>query len=152
MTKSRGTMKHVVIAALFALGTLSSNGATAQDAADDVVDNITESIAEDTAGDLAADSAENAEESAAQNTAEGDMSLEELEKLVEQQRIALEEAIASRESTKARAAAVRARLSESEERKQAVEEELLQLCESQENVQPGTFDRCMNSPETLEGS
>ena len=81
-------------------------------------------------------------------TAQSDMSLEELEKLVEQQKAALEEAIANREATKERAADVREKLSESEERKRAVEEELAQLCEEQEAAQPGTLEDCMSSADS----
>ena len=76
---------------------------------------------------------------------QNDTSVEELEKLVEEQKLALEEAIANREATKERAAAVREALSESEERKQAVEQELKTLCEEQEAAQAGTFDDCMGA-------
>ena len=74
-------------------------------------------------------------------------SVEELEKLIEEQRIALEEAIANREATAAKVAEVEAALDESAERKRLIEEELEGLCEEQEALNAGSFDKCMESAE-----
>lgn len=75
-------------------------------------------------------------------------SLEELEKQVEQQRVALEEAIANREKTAAKAKTIKERLSESEKRQKLVEEELEALCAEQEELQAGTLESCLNSSDS----
>ena len=71
--------------------------------------------------------------------------VEDLEKRVEEQRIALEEAIANREETAAKAKSVRDALDKSEERRLQVEEELKALCEEQESLKVGTYDECVAS-------
>ncbi len=80
--------------------------------------------------------------------AQNELSLEELEEKVAQQRIALEEAIANREATEAKVAEVEAELAESEERRQQATEELQALCEEQEALTPGSFDNCMSSSDS----
>jgi len=80
--------------------------------------------------------------------AQESMSLEELEKLVTEQRIALEAAIANRESTAAQAEQVQNELDKAEERTREVEQELEALCEEQEALQEGTFDDCMASKDS----
>ena len=74
-------------------------------------------------------------------------SVDELEKLIEEQRIALEEAIANREATAAKVAEVEAALEESAKRKRAIEDELKGLCEEQETLDAGSYDKCMESAE-----
>ena len=74
-------------------------------------------------------------------------SVEDLEKLIEEQRIALEEAIANREETAAKVAEVEAALEESAERRRLIEEELKGLCEEQETLNAGSYDECMESAE-----
>ncbi|MFK7860536.1 MAG: hypothetical protein AB8B64_17085 [Granulosicoccus sp.] len=77
--------------------------------------------------------------------AQESMSLEDLERLVTEQRIALEEAIANRESTAAQAAEVQKELDAAEARSREVEEELHALCEEQELLKEGTYDSCIKS-------
>ena len=86
--------------------------------------------------------------SAGTAVAQDNASLEELEKQVEQQRIALEEAIENREKTAAKAQTVQEALSESEERRRLIEEELKGLCAEQEELKAGTLDGCMNSSDS----
>lgn len=80
--------------------------------------------------------------------AQGGVSLEDLEKQLNEQKIALEEAIANRESTAAKAQAVQKERDESEERKRQIEEELKTLCEEQESLKEGSFDKCMSSADS----
>lgn len=75
--------------------------------------------------------------------AQDDSAVEDLEKRVEEQRIALEEAIANREQTAAKAKEVQDALDESEQRRLKVEEELKGLCEEQEKLNAGSYDDCM---------
>ena len=77
--------------------------------------------------------------------AQDNSAVEDLEKRVEEQRIALEEAIANREETADKAKAVEEALDESEQRRLEVEEELRALCEEQESLTEGTYDECMTS-------
>lgn len=81
---------------------------------------------------------------AAQNSS----SLEDLEKQLEEQKIALEEAIANREATAAKASEVKNEREQSEERKRKIEAELKALCEEQESLQEGSFDKCMSSSDS----
>ncbi len=75
--------------------------------------------------------------------AQDDSAVEDLEQRVEEQRIALEEAIANREETAAKAKEVQDALEESELRRVQVQEELKGLCEEQESLNAGSFDECM---------
>ncbi len=71
--------------------------------------------------------------------------VEQLQKQLEEQRIALEEAIANRESTAAKAEEIRQELAESDEQQRAVEEELTELCEEQEELKAGTLAECLKN-------
>ena len=71
--------------------------------------------------------------------------VEDLEKRVEEQRIALEEAIANREETVEKAKSIKESLEESEQRRLEVEEELRGLCEEQESLQEGSYDECVTN-------
>lgn len=71
--------------------------------------------------------------------------VEQLKKQLEEQRIALEEAIANRESTAAKAEEIKQELAESEERRQAVEEEMTELCEEQEELKAGSLEECLSN-------
>ena len=74
--------------------------------------------------------------------------VEDLEKRVEEQRIALEEAIANREETAERAKGIQEALEESEQRRLEVEEELKALCEEHESLQAGSYEECVTSIDT----
>jgi len=71
------------------------------------------------------------------------LSLEDLEKLIAEQRTALEEAIADREATAANADVLRKNLEQARKRSLQVEEELTALCNEQEALIEGSFDECM---------
>ncbi|MFK7995246.1 MAG: hypothetical protein AB8B87_13970 [Granulosicoccus sp.] len=73
------------------------------------------------------------------------MSVEELEQLVAEQRIALEEAIANREDTAAQVESIRSELEEVRNRSLEVEEELESLCKEQESITNESFVKCMAS-------
>jgi len=75
--------------------------------------------------------------------AQESLSLEELEKLVAEQQIALEEAISNREATAAQAEAVRLELEEARKRSREVEKEVEALCREQEELTNESFVRCM---------
>jgi len=75
--------------------------------------------------------------------AQENLSLEELEKLVAEQRIALEEAIANREATAAQAQAVRDELEEARKHSLEVEKEVEALCKEQAELTDESFIRCM---------
>ena len=81
-------------------------------------------------------------------SAQDGQSAEELEKLLEEQRSALEEAIAQREATAAQVEEIKKELSQSEEVQQRIEEELKTLCEEQESLEAGKFDSCMNNSDS----
>lgn len=72
-----------------------------------------------------------------------ELTVEELEKYIEQQKAELEEVLANREQTEAKAQAVRDALAEQEARQLSVEEELEKLCNEREVLEPGTYDECM---------
>jgi len=74
-------------------------------------------------------------------------SLEDLEKQVAEQKAALEEAIANREATAAKAQEIQDMLNESEEKREVIEAELDALCKEQEELKAGTYDECLNSAE-----
>ncbi|MFK8082512.1 MAG: hypothetical protein AB8B97_19705 [Granulosicoccus sp.] len=76
------------------------------------------------------------------------MSLEQLEELVAEQKKALEQAIADRESTAAQAEQVQNDLDDAEERTREVKQELGALCEQQEELVEGTFHDCMASKDS----
>ena len=82
------------------------------------------------------------------SAAQDGASLEDLEKQLAEQKIALEEAIANREATAAKAQEVLSERNESEDRKQQIEEELMTLCEEQESLQQGSFDKCMSNADS----
>jgi len=75
-------------------------------------------------------------------------STKELEKNLEEQRIALQEAISNRESTAAKVEEVKGSIAEAEERRAKIEEELKSLCEEQESLKEGSYDECMSSLES----
>ena len=76
--------------------------------------------------------------------AQENMSVEELEEQLEQERVALQEAIANREATAARVEEIKQALAESESQKGEVEEEIAALCEEQESLVPGSLEECLS--------
>jgi len=80
--------------------------------------------------------------------AQDDVALEELEQQLEQQRIALEEAIANREQTAAKADELQMELDASEQLRLGIEERFKALCEEQEALKAGTYDECMSSADS----
>lgn len=70
------------------------------------------------------------------------LSVEELEKYIAEQKEVLEEVRANRDETAEKAEKVREALAEQEARKALVEEELDTLCKEQEELQPGSYDEC----------
>ena len=71
-----------------------------------------------------------------------ELSVEELEKYIEEQKAALSEVEANREETEAKARKVRDALAEQDARRARVQEELETLCKEQEEIKPGTYDDC----------
>lgn len=74
---------------------------------------------------------------------EGDV--EELQKLLDQQKEALAEVEANRTATEAQAQQARDALAEHEKRKAKIEEEFDALCKEQEALKSGSYDDCMAS-------
>lgn len=70
------------------------------------------------------------------------LSVEELEKYISEQKEVLEEVRANRDETEKKADEVREALAEQEARKALVEEELDTLCQEQEELKPGSYDEC----------
>ena len=73
------------------------------------------------------------------------VNVEELEKLLEQQKEALAEVEANRSATESQAQQARDALAEQEKDKAKIEEEFETLCKEQEVLKPGSFDECMAS-------
>lgn len=74
--------------------------------------------------------------------AQQQLSVEELEKYIAEQKEVLEEVRANRDETKRKADEVREALAEQEARKALVEDELDTLCKEQEALKPGSYDAC----------
>lgn len=72
-----------------------------------------------------------------------ELTVEELEEYIEQQKAELEEVRANRDQTEAKVQAVRDALAEQEARRKSVEEELQTLCSEREVIEPGTYDDCI---------
>lgn len=70
------------------------------------------------------------------------LSVDELEKYIAQQKEALEKVRANRDETAEKAEQVRAELAEQEARKALVEEELDTLCTEQEELKAGSYEEC----------
>ena len=70
------------------------------------------------------------------------MSVEELEAYIAEQKIVLEEAQANRDKTQKKVDKVMEALAEQDARKALVEEELEALCKEQEELKPGTYEDC----------
>lgn len=71
-----------------------------------------------------------------------ELSVEELEKYIEEQKAELAKVEANREETEAKAREVRDAIAEQDARKARVQEELNALCKEQEEITPGTYDEC----------
>ncbi len=71
-----------------------------------------------------------------------EMSVEELEAFVEEQKQLLEEAKANREETESRANAVREALAEQEARREQLEKEVTDLCQELVDAGETTMDEC----------
>jgi len=72
-----------------------------------------------------------------------EMTVEELEKFIEEKKKALEQVVENRELTKAKADQVREALAKQEEQQRALEAEFEALCQEREAVEAGSFDKCM---------
>ena len=72
------------------------------------------------------------------------MSVEELEAYIAEQKIVLEEAQANRDKTQKKVEQVKEALAEQDARKVLVEEELETLCKEQEELKPGTYKDCIS--------
>ena len=70
------------------------------------------------------------------------LSVEELEAYIAEQKIVLEEAQANRDKTQKKVDKVMEALVEQDARKARVEEELEALCKEQEELKPGTYEDC----------
>ncbi len=71
-----------------------------------------------------------------------ELSVEELEKYIAEQKELLEEVLANRDETADKVEQVREALAEQEARKALVEDELETLCQEQEELKPGSYDEC----------
>jgi len=71
-----------------------------------------------------------------------ELSVEELEKYIEEQKAALAEVEANRDETESKARKVRDALAEQEARRERVREELEALCKEQDAINPGSYDDC----------
>ena len=71
-----------------------------------------------------------------------DMSIEELEQFVVEQKDLLDEAKLNRDETEAQAAEVREALAEQEARREQLEKEVDELCAELDKAEPGTYDDC----------
>ena len=71
-----------------------------------------------------------------------ELSVEELEKYIEEQKAELAEVEANRDETEAKARKVRDAMAEQDARKARVQEELNALCKEQEEINPGSYDDC----------
>ncbi len=70
------------------------------------------------------------------------LSVEELEAYIAEQKIVLEEALANRDKTQKKVDKVKESLAEQDARKARVENELEALCKEQEKLKPGTYEDC----------
>jgi predicted phage gp36 major capsid-like protein len=70
------------------------------------------------------------------------LSVEELEAYIAEQKVVLEEARANRDKTQQKVEKVREALDEQDARKLRVEEELETLCKEQEELNPGSYNNC----------
>ncbi len=70
------------------------------------------------------------------------LSVDELEAYIAEQKIVLEEAQANRDKTQEKVDKVKEALAEQDARKALVEEELEALCKEQEELKPGTYEDC----------
>ncbi len=77
--------------------------------------------------------------------AQENLTVEQLKKQLDEQRIALEEVIANRESTAAKAEEIKQKLLESGEQQRSAEEELTELCEEQEELKAGSLEECLSN-------
>ncbi|ASJ72467.1 hypothetical protein [Granulosicoccus antarcticus] len=71
-----------------------------------------------------------------------ELSIDELEAYIAEQKVVLGEARANREKTQEKVDEVRDAISEQDARKALVEEELETLCSEQEALKPGTYEDC----------
>ncbi len=74
--------------------------------------------------------------------AQTQLTVEELEKYIEEQKAALDAVKANRGETEKKAQEVNEALAEQEARQAMVEEELEALCKEQEELKPGSYDTC----------
>lgn|GEM_PF-3198688 len=72
-----------------------------------------------------------------------EMTVEELETFIAEQKAALEIVRENRDITAEKAREVKAALEAKEAEREAAEAELEALCEERESLEPGTFDECM---------
>ena len=70
------------------------------------------------------------------------LSVEELEAYIAEQKTVLEEAQANRDKTQKKVDEVKEALAEQDARKALVEDELETLCKEQEALKPGTYEDC----------
>jgi len=75
---------------------------------------------------------------------QGRMTLDELEKLVQDQRIELEAVIAEREKNQAKIDDLEVALEELDSRGGLLQSEVESLCQEHDDAKPGTFDVCMD--------
>lgn len=75
-------------------------------------------------------------------TAQQQMTVEELENYIAEQKAALEAVKSNRDETERKAQEVRETLAEQAERQAMVEEELEALCKEQEELKPGSYEQC----------
>jgi len=71
-----------------------------------------------------------------------EMSVEELEAYIVEQKEALEDAIANRDETEAKALEVKEALAEQDARREQLEEEVDELCLELDAADPGSYDEC----------
>ena len=72
-----------------------------------------------------------------------EMTVEELERFIAEQKAALDEVRRNREITADRAREVRAELDEREARRRETEAELEALCKERESLRPGSYEDCV---------
>lgn len=76
------------------------------------------------------------------------LSVDELEAYIVEQKSVLEAAQANRDKTKDKVEQVKAALAEQDARKARVEEELETLCKQQEELKPGTYGDCKSQSDS----
>lgn len=77
-----------------------------------------------------------------------ELSVDELEQYIAEQKQALEEVRANREASEKKASEVQEALDEQEARRQRVEDEMKALCTEQEALKPDSFDECMQQSDS----